>query len=266
MKSILPFIAGGLFCLSSFAQPEVEVKLASCRTEYRTHDSTDKPGFGIKLSLTPGKDISFLDTEALEPSITLIDANGRKIKPTTASVYPTENGKGKATAKFTFKQRPSGSKIRLEGTLKLKIASHVTVKTSIPVNLLAHTRVQPNVFPIDFEPDAANSARGNKEGDRLKRAVVRFRYPACVKILKIARQWEADDFPTVDSAVDYAQDVYFTTSKDKDEKIQIVEIHLVDVKPTAILTMATCTEKKEIEIPLCFDISLSEVVEIKEEK
>lgn len=254
-------------CMSSMAAPEVVAKLSSCRTEFRPHNSTDKPGFVVNISLTPGKDITLLDTEDLEQSVTLIDSKGGKSTPNTARIYPAEDGSGKAMAELTFKKRPSGSKVKLKGSLFLSVASDVKEITPIKVNLQEPSRFMMGVFPIVLQPDKENTARSNREGGRLKRAVVRFRYPNCMKILRIARQWEADNFPTLDFAADYSQEIFFTSSPAADDpKIGVAEVHLLDVKPTLSLSISTCMESKEVEIPLNVEISLSGVTEITETK
>lgn len=255
LKKLLPllFLAGG--CVS-YAQGEVSVQLSSCRSEYRTHDATNKPGFGVKLELIPSAGVTVFESVSLSTSIVLCDGSGNKTKPTTASIIE-ENGK--TYAKLTFKNRPDGKQVKLEGSLKLPIAKHVTVHDNVKPDLLQASSVQIGGVNFEILPAAGNAANGNREGDRLKRAELQLRYPASVTITQIARQWGAESEST------FAQEIDFTTTTSEDQSTKTTSFILVDALPCPTLTISTCTEKLDVEVPVGFNITLSDAVEIQQE-
>ena len=252
MKILLPIIL--FMCGSiSYAQPEVSVQLRSCRTEYRPHDATDKPGFGVKLELIPAAGVSIFETENLPTTVTLNDETGNKIKTATAGIFTHD---GKTYAKLTFKKRPCGTKVNLVGELKLSIAKNVTVHDRVTPDLLQPSSVQIGGAAFNITPAADNAQKGNREGDRLKRAEISLSYPADVTIMKIARKWGQDD------DVSFAQDVDFTTTVSEDSTTKITTVVLVDALPTPTLLISTCAEKSDINTPVAFDITLSGATEI----
>lgn len=252
MEKLLPIILISCGCIS-LAQPEVSVQLSSCRTEYRPHDSTDKPGFGVKLELVPVAGVSIFETENLTSTVTLMDESGKKAKPSTAGVF-SENGK--TFVKLTFKKRPEGIKVKLEGALKLSIAKNVTVHDHVTPDLLQPSSVQIGGVSFNITPAAENANKSNREGDRLKRAEISLSYPASVTIMQIARKWGQDE------DIAFAQDIDFSTSASEEQSTKTTHIVLVDALPAPTLQISTCTEKSDIDIPVGFDITLSGAVEI----
>lgn len=252
MKKLLPIVLISCGCIS-FAQPEVSVQLCSCRTEYRPHDSTDKPGFGVKLELVSVAGVSIFETENLSSTVTLVDESGKKAKSSTAGVF-TEAGK--TYVKLTFKKRPDGTKVKLEGSLKLSIAKNVTVHEHVTPDLLQPSSVQIGGITFNITPAAENANKSNREGERLKRAEIRLSYPASVTIMQIARKWGQDE------DVAFAQDIDFSTSVSEDQTTKTTDIILVDALPSPSLQISTCTEKSDVDIPVGFDITLSGAVDI----
>ncbi|MBE6419129.1 MAG: hypothetical protein E7031_03285 [Akkermansiaceae bacterium] len=247
IKKLIPII---LLAGSSLGQtqPEVSVQLYSCRTEYRTHDETDKPGFGVKLELLPIAGVNISATETLSTTVTLSDESGKKHTPTTAAILTDA---GKTFAKFTFKNRPEGKRVKLEGEIKLDIAKNVTVHNNINPNLLQAHNLHIGEASFEIIPSSANAANSNREGDRLKRAELQLRYPASVTITQIARQWAADtDTP-------FAQEIDFTTTISDDQSTKTTTLVLLDVLPSPTLIITTCTEKSKIAVPVGFNITLS---------
>ena len=255
LKKLLLIILMASGCIS-YAQGEVSVQLSSCRSEYRTHDATNKPGFGVKLELIPSAGVTVFESVSLSTSIVLCDGSGNKTKPTTASIIE-ENGK--TYAKLTFKNRPDGKQVKLEGSLKLPIAKHVTVHDNVKPDLLQASSVQIGGVNFEILPAAGNAANGNREGDRLKRAELQLRYPASVTITQIARQWGAESEST------FAQEIDFTTTTSEDQSTKTTSFILVDALPCPTLTISTCTEKLDVEVPVGFNITLSDAVEIQQE-
>ena len=255
LKKLLLIILMASGCVS-YAQGEVSVQLSSCRSEYRTHDATNKPGFGVKLELLPSAGVTVFESVSLSTSIVLCDGSGNKTKPTTASIIE-ENGK--TYAKLTFKNRPDGKQVKLEGSLKLPIAKHVTVHDNVKPDLLQASSVQIGGVNFEILPAAGNAANGNREGDRLKRAELQLRYPASVTITQIARQWGAESEST------FAQEIDFTTTTSEDQSTKTTSFILVDALPCPTLTISTCTEKLDVEVPVGFNITLSDAVEIQQE-
>lgn len=255
LKKLLLIILMASGCVS-YAQGEVSVQLSSCRSEYRTHDATNKPGFGVKLELIPSAGVTVFESVSLSTSIVLCDGSGNKTKPTTASIIE-ENGK--TYAKLTFKNRPDGKQVKLEGSLKLPIAKHVTVHDNVKPDLLQASSVQIGGVNFEILPAAGNAANGNREGDRLKRAELQLRYPASVTITQIARQWGAESEST------FAQEIDFTTTTSEDQSTKTTSFILVDALPCPTLTISTCTEKLDVEVPVGFNITLSDAVEIQQE-
>ena len=252
MRNMLPIILLVCGCIS-YAQQEVSVQLRSCRTEYRPHDSTDKPGFGVKLELIPAAGVSVFETENLTSTVTLHDESGNKIKTATAGIFCEAR---KTYAKLTFKKRPSGSKVKLVGELKLSIAKNVTVHDRVTPDLLQPSSVQIGGTTFNITPAADNNQKGNREGDRLKRAEISLSYPASVTIMQIARKWGQDD------TVSFAQDIDFTTTVSEDASTKTTTIVLVDALPTPTLLISTCAEKSDINTQVAFDITLSGATEI----
>lgn len=234
----------------SFAQTEVSVQLHSCRSEFRPHDSTDKPGFGVKFELTPAADVTMIETEHLGSTITLTDDKGSKYTPSTARLY-TEDGK--TYAKFTYKKRPSGSKIKLSGELDISLAKNVAKHSNIKADALAPTSVQINGSTFNITPAAANADKGNKEGERLRRAEISLQYPANITIMQIARQWGPE------SADAFVQEIDFSTTVSQDNTTKTTTFVLVDALPAPLLEISTCTETKGIKLPVNFDVTLSGV-------
>ena len=255
LKKLLLIILMASGCVS-YAQGEVSVQLSSCRSEYRTHDATNKPGFGVKLELIPSAGVTVFESVSLSTTIVLCDGSGNKTKPTTASIIE-ENGK--TYAKLTFKNRPDGKQVKLEGSLKLPIAKHVTVHDNVKPDLLQASSVQIGGVNFEILPAAGNAANGNREGDRLKRAELQLRYPASVTITQIARQWGAESEST------FAQEIDFTTTTSEDQSTKTTSFILVDALPCPTLTISTCTEKLDVEVPVGFNITLSDAVEIQQE-
>lgn len=255
LKKLLPllFLAGG--CVS-YAQGEVSVQLSSCRSEYRTHDASNKPGFGVKLELIPSAGVTIFESVSLTTSILLSDDTGSKAKPNSASIIE-ENGK--KYAKLTFKNRPDGKQVKLEGSLKLPIAKNVTVHDNVKPDLLQPSSVQIGGVNFEILPAAGNAAGGNREGDRLKRAELQLRYPASVTITQIARQWGTE------AESSFAQEIDFSTTTSEDNSTKTTTFVLVDTLPCPTLTISTCTEKLDVEVPVGFNITLSNAVEINQE-
>lgn len=262
LKRAIPFLLWGC-CSLATAQPEVSVQLASTRTEYRTHDETAKPGFALKLELSPAPGISLVETEKLKPELTITDALGKKYKAASARIYASNDGSGKSYAEFTTTQRPSGAKIKIEGTLNLTVARDKKLHAPFSFELLGEERsVQVGDITFHLTPHADNAQKGNRDGERLHRAQVALRYPASVTIMQISRHWVVDDEEHDLHTSLFIQELDYKTTLSENKEEQTTNLVLVDALPCPTLQISTCTEKKDISLPLHFDVTLSEAVEI----
>lgn len=255
MKSALPLLIFGL-CICHAEQPEVSVQLASARTEYRTHDDSATPGFNIKFELTPAPGINFCDTETLTPELTVTDANGTKHKAAIARLVTADSGK--AYASFSTKKRPTGHKLSVEGTLHIRIAKGLTKHAPAKIDLISPSELHLGNDPIKIVPAAANANASNREGERLRRAELSLQYRADLNIIQIARQW----FPDADPEPDFSQNVEFETTLSEDQSTKTTTLILVDVLSSPSLQISTCAEEKSLQLPIKFDIGLSEAVNL----
>ena len=243
--------------LIGFAQNEVAVELSSCRSEYKTHDESEKPGFGVKLLITPSNGISLSETETLEHTLSLTDATGKKQQPSTARLVIIEEQQGKAYAEFTFKNRPTGAKVELDGSLKLTVAKDVQTHAPTQIPLITASSVVLRDATCQVIPAESNGAKGNREGDRIKRAEVTLKYPEHIEIVRIERQWAVD---TDSELNDYTQKIQYKTTIENGTKS--TTLSLVDVIETPSLQISTCAEKKDIELPVRFTLTLSEAIKL----
>ena len=262
IKHAIPFLVWSC-CSLAMAQPEVSVQLASTRTEYRTHDETAKPGFAIKLELTPAPGISLVETEKLSPNLTITDATGKKHKASSARIYAADDGSGKSYAEFTTAKRPSGAKVKIEGTLHLTVARDKKLHEPFSFDLLgaAHS-VQVGEITFHLEPHADNAQKANRDGERLHRAQVALRYPASVTIMQISRHWAVDDEEHDLHTSMFIQELDHKTTLSENGEEQTTNLVLVDALLCPTLQISTCTEKKSVALPLHFDVTLSEAIEI----
>ena len=252
----LPFLSL-LGSLVGFAQNEVAIELSSCRSEYKTHDESEKPGFGVKFLLTPTNGISLSETETLQHTLCLVDATGKKQTPSTARLVIRDEQQGKAFAEFTFKNRPSGARVELIGSLKLPIAKDLQTHTPVQIPLIQASALTLRDATCQIIPAETNGVKGNREGERIKRAEVTLKYPAHIEIVRIARQWFVD---TDTDLSDYTQDIQYKTVVENNTKS--TTLVLVDVVENPSLQISTCAEKQDIQIPVQFNLSLSEAVQI----
>lgn len=259
MKFLLPLLIFGR-CICQADQPEVSVQLASARTEYRTHDSSAAPGFNIKFELTPAPGISFCDTEALTPELTVTDANGSKHKAAIARLVTA--GSGKAYASFSTKNRPTGQKFSVEGTLHINIAKGLTKHVPTKVDLIHPSDLHLGNDIIKIVPAAENANEANREGERLRRAELSLQYQAGLNIIQIARQW----FPDAAPEPDFSQNVEYETTLSEDKSTKTTTFILVDVLVSPSLQISTCTEAKSLQLPIKFEIGLSEAVNLSSDK
>ncbi|MBE6417063.1 MAG: hypothetical protein E7033_01200 [Akkermansiaceae bacterium] len=253
MKVLLPFLIIGL-CICHAEQPEVSVQLASARTEYRTHDNSATPGFNLKFELTPAPGISFCDTDALTPELTVTDTNGTIHKAAIARLITTDSGK--AYASFSTKKRPTGHKVSVEGTLHIRIAKGLTKHTPVKIDLIHPSDLHLGNETIKIVPAAANASAANREGERLRRAELTLQYRAELNISHIARQW----FPDAAPEPDFSQNVDFETTLSEDQTTKTTTFILVDVLSSASLQISTCTEEKSLQLPIKFELGLSEAI------
>lgn len=262
LKRAIPFLLWSC-CQMGLAQPEVSVQLASTRTEYRTHDETAKPGFAIKLELTPAPGVSLIETEKLLPQLTIIDALGKKHPASSARIYAAEDGSNKSYAEFTTVKRPSGAKVTIEGTLYLTVARDKKLHEPFSIDLLGgENSVQMGEITFHLKPHEDNGAKGNRDRDRLHRAQIALRYPASVTIMQIARHWVVDDEENDLHTSLFIQELDYKTTLSENKDEQTTNLVLVDALVNPTLQISTCTEKKELSLPLHFDVTLSEAVEI----
>lgn len=246
-------------------EPEVAVQLSACRAEFRTHDSSNKPGFSVRLELTPAPGFSLCATETLEPKLTAVDANGKKHKATAARMLQVEGAEGKAYAIFSIPKRPSGKKVKVEGQLELQIAKDMVRHEAQNINLLEGSTINLGGTEFTLIPDKENAEKKNKEGERLRHAELKLRYPAQVSIMQISRCWEQEPHAEGESSEHYTQEVDYTTTCSEDGTTKVTTIILEDVRPCASLQISTCAEKKNITVPFRFEVTLSEAVEIQTE-
>lgn len=245
------------------AQPEVSVQLASTRTEYRTHDESAKPGFSIRLELTPAPGVSLIETEKLLPQLTVIDALGKRHPASSARIYTAEDGSNKSYAEFTTVKRPSGAKVTIEGTLHLTVARDKKQHEPFSIDLLGgETSVKRGEITFHLKPHEENAGKGNRAGDRLHRAQLALRYPASVTIMQISRHWAVDDEENDLHTSLFIQELDYKTTLSENKEEQTTDLVLVDALVQPTLQISTCTEKKELSLPLHFDVTLSEAVEI----
>ena len=247
-------------------EADVAVQLASCRSEFRTHDSTNKPGFAVRLQLTPAPGLSLCETETLEPKLTVTDTNGKKHKATTARLHREENGSNKADAVFTIPKRPSGSKVKVEGEMRLTIARDLVQHAPQSINLLEGGKIMLGNTEFTLTPAAANATKNNREGERLRHAEVTLRYPAQISIMQISRCWEQEPHAEGECSEHYTQEVDYTTKSSEDGATKLTTIILADARPCPSLQISTCAEKKEITVPFHFEVTLSEAVELPSQK
>ncbi len=252
---MIPLLTIGL-CICHADQPEVSVQLAAARTEYRTHDNSATPGFNIKFELIPAPGISFCDTEALSPELTVTDTNGTKHKAAIARLVTESTGK--AYASFSTKKRPTGHKLTIEGTLHIHIAKDLTKHTPVKIDLISPSDLHIGNDIIKIIPAATNANAANREGERLRRAELSLQYPAKLNIIQIARQW----FPDAGPEPDFSQNVEFETTLNEDQTTKTTTFILVDVLTSPSLQISTCSEEKSLQLPIKFDLGLSEAVNL----
>ena len=246
-------------------EPEVAVQLSSCRAEFRTHDSTNKPGFSVRLALTPAPGLSLCETESLEPTLTVVDAGGKKNKATTARLYYAQGNTSKTYAVFTLPKRPSGKKVTVEGQMKLQIAKDLVQHGAQSINLLEGGSMNLGGTAFTLTPAKANADKKNKEGARLRHAEVKLSYPAQICVMQISRCWEQEPQAEGEVCEDFTQEVDYSTTQSEDGATKVTTIILEDVRPCPTLQISTCAEKKTITVPFRFEVTLSEAVDIQTE-
>lgn len=247
----------------SAEETDVAVQLASFRSEFRTHNYTDKPGFAVKLELTPAPGLSLCGTENLEPKMTAIDANGKKLKATTARLKTDVGGSDKAYAVFTIPKRPNGKKVKLEGEMQLTVARDLVQHAPQSINLLEDGKMTLGTTEFTVTPAKTNAAKKNREGERLRHAEVTLSYPAQLSIMQISRCWEQEPGAEDAAADSYTQELDYSTTLSKDGTTKTTTIELQDVRHCPMLQISTCAEKKNITVPFHFEVTLSEAVELQ---
>ncbi|MDO4750561.1 MAG: hypothetical protein Q4A24_00520 [Akkermansia sp.] len=261
MKSAIAML---LLCgiMVNAAEPDLTVRLSSCRSEFRTHDSTDKPGLIVRLQLIPAAGISLCDTEKLNPNLTVTDASGKKHKATAARIYRTEDDTQQIFAEYTIAKRPTGAKLQADGTLELTTAKDLVLHEPISVNLLAASEFKLGETTFTVTPAEANANKNNMEGERLRRAEITITYPAATTIMQISRCWLSEPQEGAESTESFTQELQFTTKLNDDATKKSTTLIIVDALHTPSLQISTCAEKNKIKQAFHFELTLSEVVEI----
>lgn len=242
-------------------QTDVSVEIASCRTVYRTHDATDNPGFSVKLKLTPAAGIHVTENETLPLDVHLIDSQRNKQKSHSGRLVRSEHD-GHLYAAYTFKKRPTGAEVKIEGNIAITIAKDVQQETPQAINLISASEFSLRNAPFKVIPAASNANKSNREGNRLKRAEITLSYPQNINLMSIARQWSSDLPSDSQQNAHFSQEVLYTTVTDEQGN-KLTQFVLVDVLESPIIQFTTCSETNSTTLPVSFIITLSEASQIQ---
>lgn len=233
------------------AQQEVGVQLRSCRTEYRTHSRSTAPGLVCTLELIPPAGMYMCESANLAGIIRVKDSSGLVRMADRRSVDISPDNKAYTT--FTLSQRPSGSKIEIQGELTVTVASERTAHAPVKVNMLEKSELPLSQdMNLQVTPSSSNARSSNKEGDKLRRAELHIVCPQGVSIRRVERVWMGMSGEVYTQPVEMEE-----TERSPFNKVKIV---LWDADVTEQLRIVTVRSPRRAKANFRFDVSLGEVI------
>lgn len=246
MKFLLHSILLMSCCMLHAQADDVAVQLRSCRTEYRTHNASTDPGLSCTLELIPPKGKHLCESMELAGIIRVKDASGMsRLAERRAIVITPQN---RALSTFTLPQRPTGSAIEVQGELVVTVAEERTAHEPIAVNLQQKAELTLGADKIRIEPAARNSARANREGDKIRCAELKITSLGSNTIRRIERVWKADN------GEQYTQPI-----EQDDMGNKMFKILLWDAHPTEQLRFVTVKNPRREQVKFRFQVELGNV-------
>ncbi len=239
-----------LSCLCEARQEGVTVKLRSCRTEYRTHNSSTTPGFSCTLELVPPPGYKMCESTSLAGIIRVKDAAGSTRLAERGAIIITPDERALTT--FTCSVRPTGSKIELEGDLLVTVAKERTAHAPVALNMLGNSEHQLGSSLIKVQPSSANAARNNREGAKLRCAELKLSCSSGATIRRVERVWQGMDGPQLTQPVD------IETIGNNSFVMQ-----MWDVNPTEFVRIVTVKAPQREKVHFRLSVKLGEVTHLK---
>lgn len=166
----------------------VSVELRSCRTEYRTHDSSTSPGLCCTLELVPPEGMQMCESAVLSGVIRVKDARGSISLADLRGVEIDSNNR--ALTSFSLRRRPSGNKIELQGELVVTVATERTAHATLSVDMLVAGELKlSDTVAVRTTPSRLNSSTRNREGGKIRRAELGLSCPEGLTIRRVERVW-----------------------------------------------------------------------------
>lgn len=169
-------------------QASVSVKLRSCRTEYRTHDSATAPGFSCTLELLPPPGFHMCESTSLTGTIRVKDATGTVRLADRGAIIITPDNRALTT--FTCSTRPTGAKVEIEGDLLVTVAKTRTAHSPVAMSMVGLSVHRLGEATIKVQPAPGNAAWANREGAKMRCANITMTCSAGTTIRRVERVWK----------------------------------------------------------------------------
>lgn len=249
MKSLLMYFLLASCCLAeTVTQQGVTVQVRSCRTEYRTHDRANAPGFVCTLELLPPAGFYMCESAQLTGEIRIKDANGTRLAELGAVTVSAVN---RAYTTFSLPRRPSGNKLEISGNLQATVAKERQVYAPISVSALEANAYQLADSILHIRPARSNSAASNREGTKLRCADFILQGEPVVNLRRVERVWQSM------TGTELTQPVELENVGDVSDGV--FRIRLWDANPTEHLRIVTIKSPRREKVDFCFNVQLGQI-------
>lgn len=225
----------------------VSVELRSCRTEYRTHNSSTAPGLICTLELVPPPGMQMCESASLTGVIRVKDARGSVFIADRRGVEIGSDNRALTT--FTLRRRPSGNRIELQGALLVTVAAERTAHEPVPVSMTEPAELKlSDSLTIKTTPSSLNGSTRNREGGKIRRAELELSAPRGITIRRIERVWHGINGEM------YTQPVELVPTGST-----TYQIELWDTNPSEHLRIVTVRNPRREHVDFRMQVTLSDV-------
>jgi len=235
--------------LAETAQQGVGVLVRSCRTEFRTHNRANAPGFVCTLELVPPPGFYMCESAELAGQIRVKEATGSVRLADLGGV--TISAANRAYTTFSLPRRPSGNKLEISGDLQVTVAAERIAYEPLPVSALEASAYQLSDSILYINPARSNSSAGNREGTKLRCAEFILRGEPIINIRRIERVWQSM------TGRELTQPVELENVGDISDGV--FRIQLWDANPTEQLRIVTVKSPRREKVSFRFGVQLGKV-------
>lgn len=236
-----------LLCALSFcdaAQNGVDVRLRSCRTEYRTHNSAMAPGFSCTVELIPPDGMRMCESTMLSGVIRVKDRRSVRLAELGPITITPDN---RAFTTISCPSRPHGTSVELQGEAQVTVAKERIASSHAAVSMLNPSEHDMKVAQLIITPSANNAQKRNREGTHLKRAELALTCTEGMTIRRVERVWKGID------GEQYSQPIDLESTGGNTYKLQ-----LWDATPIEFLSFVFVKDPRREKVKFRMNVQLGE--------